>query len=170
MKQYKELLVKAHEAQEQAYVPYSKFKVGAAVLMKSGKIYTGCNIENASFGATNCAERTAIFKAVSEGEHEIAAIAIVGSHNEFTYPCGICRQVIAEFMSEGDFIFENAFFMFSSLLFSLIRIYLAFFVTTVLLPVAFELFFFKFFLELLKLLFFIVHFLFSFVIPYFLNK
>lgn len=108
MNQYKALLEKAHEAQEKAYVPYSKFKVGAAILTKSGKIYTGCNIENASYGATNCAERTAIFKAVSEGELEIAAIAIVGGHNEFTYPCGICRQVISEFMSEGDFIFENA--------------------------------------------------------------
>ncbi len=108
MKQYKELLSKAHEAKEKAYVPYSKFKVGAAILMKSGKIYTGCNVENASYGATNCAERTAIFKAVSEGKHEIVAIAIVGSNNEFTYPCGICRQVISEFMSEGEFIFENA--------------------------------------------------------------
>ncbi len=108
MKQYKELLSKAHEAKEKAYVPYSKFKVGAAILMKSGKIYTGCNVENASYGATNCAERTAIFKAVSEGEHQIVAIAIVGSNNEFTYPCGICRQVISEFMSEGEFVFENA--------------------------------------------------------------
>lgn len=108
MKQYKELLEKANEAMEKAYVPYSNFKVGAAILMKSGKIYTGCNIENASYGATNCAERTAIFKAVSEGESEISAIAIVGSNKDFTYPCGICRQVISEFMSEGDFIFENA--------------------------------------------------------------
>lgn len=108
MKQYKELLSKAHEAKEKAYVPYSKFKVGAAILMKSGKIYTGCNVENASYGATNCAERTAIFKAVSEGEHQIVAIAIVGGNNEFTYPCGICRQVISEFMREGEFVFENA--------------------------------------------------------------
>lgn len=104
---HKELLNYANEAMERAYVPYSHFKVGAAVLMKSGKIYTGCNIENASYGATNCAERTAIFKAVSEGETEIVAIAIVSSGKEFTYPCGICRQVIAEFMKEGDFVFEN---------------------------------------------------------------
>jgi len=104
---HKELLKHANEAMERAYAPYSNFKVGAAVLMSSGKIYTGCNIENASYGATNCAERTAIFKAVSEGEKEIKAIAIVSSGKEFTYPCGICRQVIAEFMKEGEFIFEN---------------------------------------------------------------
>lgn len=108
MVSHKELLKYANEAMERAYVPYSHFKVGAAVLMSSGKIYTGCNIENASFGATNCAERTAIFKAVSEGETEIKAIAIVSSSETFTYPCGICRQVITEFMKEGEFIFENA--------------------------------------------------------------
>lgn len=108
MLNHKELLKCANEAMEYAYVPYSKFKVGAAVLMSSGKIYTGCNIENASFGATNCAERTAIFKAVSEGETEIKAVAIVSSGKEFTYPCGICRQVITEFMKDGEFIFENA--------------------------------------------------------------
>ena len=107
MKEYTLLLKKANEAMERAYVPYSKFKVGAAVLMASGKVYTGCNIENASFGATNCAERTAIFKAISEGETEIKAIAIVSSSKDITYPCGICRQVIAEFMNDGDFIFEN---------------------------------------------------------------
>lgn len=107
-KQYELLLKMAKEAMTKAYVPYSKFKVGAAVLTTSGKIYTGCNIENASYGATNCAERTAIFKAVSEGEKEISAIAIVSSSEAFTYPCGICRQVISEFMHEGDFIFDNA--------------------------------------------------------------
>lgn len=94
---YKELIEKAFEAQEKAYVPYSKFRVGAAILTKSGKIYTGCNIESASYGATNCAERTAIFKAVSEGEKEIEAIAVVGDAKDYTYPCGICRQVIVEF-------------------------------------------------------------------------
>ena len=108
MVSHKELLKYANEAMERAYVPYSHFKGGAAVLMSSGKVYTGCNIENASFGATNCAERTAIFKAVSEGETEIKAIAIVSSGKMFTYPCGICRQVITEFMKEGEFIFENA--------------------------------------------------------------
>ncbi|PRR77236.1 Cytidine deaminase [Clostridium liquoris] len=94
---YEELIKKALEAREKAYVPYSKFKVGAAILTGNNKVYTGCNIENASYGATNCAERTAIFKAVSEGEKEIRAIAIVGSEDELTFPCGICRQVISEF-------------------------------------------------------------------------
>ena len=90
----------ALEYRERAYVPYSKFKVGAAVLFESGKIYGGCNVENASFGATNCAERTAIFKGVSEGETKIKAIAEVGSLEEITYPCGICRQVLCEFGDE----------------------------------------------------------------------
>lgn len=97
---YKMLISKALEGRKNAYAPYSKFKVGAAVLTEDGKVYTGCNIENASYGATNCAERTSIFKAVSEGHTIIKAIAIVGIENEYTYPCGICRQVIAEFGSE----------------------------------------------------------------------
>lgn len=97
---YKELIKIALDYRARAYIPYSNFNVGAAVLCESGKIYGGCNIENASFGATNCAERTAIFKAVSEGESKIKAIAIVGSLNEITYPCGICRQVISEFGDE----------------------------------------------------------------------
>ncbi|NLM34679.1 MAG: cytidine deaminase, partial [Clostridiales bacterium] len=84
-------------ARKRAYTPYSKFNVGAAVLTEEGKIYSGCNIENASYGATNCAERTAIFKAVSEGSRKITAVAVVGDLNSFTYPCGICRQVIVEF-------------------------------------------------------------------------
>lgn len=94
---YKELIKVALEYREKAYIPYSNFKVGAAVLFDSGNIYGGCNIENASFGATNCAERTAIFKGISEGEKEIKAVAVVGDLNTYTYPCGICRQVIAEF-------------------------------------------------------------------------
>lgn len=94
---YKKLVSKALEARDRAYVPYSKFKVGAAILTEDGSIYTGCNIENASYGATNCAERTAIFKAVSEGRTEIKAIAVVGDKENYTTPCGICRQVIAEF-------------------------------------------------------------------------
>lgn len=94
------LVSKAFEGRKNAYAPYSKFKVGAAVLTEDGKIYIGCNIENASYGATNCAERTAIYKAVSEGHTTIKAIAIVGVENDYTYPCGICRQVIAEFASE----------------------------------------------------------------------
>ena len=94
---YDEIIKKAIEARENAYVPYSKFKVGAALLTEDDTIYTGCNIENASYGATNCAERTAIFKAISEGHKKIKAIAVVGSFEEYTYPCGICRQVISEF-------------------------------------------------------------------------
>lgn len=101
MLNYKLLLEKAYEGRENAYAPYSNFKVGAAVLAENGKIYTGCNIENASYGATNCAERTAIFKAISEGNRKIRAIAIVGADDEYTYPCGICRQVIAEFADEN---------------------------------------------------------------------
>lgn len=96
-----ELLVQtAYEATKMAYTPYSHFNVGAALLTKGGKIYMGCNIENAAYGATNCAERTAFFKAISEGEKEFAAIAVVSSSKDYTYPCGICRQVIAEFCDE----------------------------------------------------------------------
>lgn len=94
---YKKLAKIAIDARENAYVPYSKFKVGAAVVTEDGSIYSGCNIENASYGATNCAERTAIFKAVSEGHKKIKAIAVVGDMSTNTYPCGICRQVIVEF-------------------------------------------------------------------------
>lgn len=98
--EYQDLVSKAIDARKNSYSPYSNFKVGAAVLTYDGKIYTGCNIENASYGATNCAERTAIFKAVSEGYTTIKAIAIVGVENDYTYPCGICRQVIAEFATD----------------------------------------------------------------------
>jgi len=98
---HKELAKAAIAAKEMSYSPYSNFKVGAALLTKSGKIYTGCNIENAAFSPTNCAERTAIFKAVSEGEREFAAIAIAGAGQskepDYCYPCGVCRQVISEF-------------------------------------------------------------------------
>ena len=91
----------AFEAMEKAYSPYSHCKVGAALLTSEGKVYTGCNVENASYGATNCAERTAFFKAISEGEREFAKIAIVGGvegvvTNMFM-PCGVCRQVMDEF-------------------------------------------------------------------------
>ena len=97
----KELLELAIEARKKSYSPYSNFRVGAALLTKSGKVYGGCNIEKAAYTPTNCAERTAIFKAVSEGEREFSAIAIVGGKGEepadFCAPCGICRQVLAEF-------------------------------------------------------------------------
>lgn len=98
----KELIKKAIEAREKAYCPYSKFKVGAAALFEDGKIYTGCNIENASFGATNCAERTAIFNGVSQGNRVLKALALIGDTSAFTYPCGICRQVISEFAENED--------------------------------------------------------------------
>ncbi len=102
-----DLIIEAKKAMAFAYVPYSKFQVGAALLTKSGKVFTGCNIENASFGATNCAERTAIFKAVSEGEVAFDKIAVVSSTGHPTYPCGICRQVMAEFMPEAEVIFDD---------------------------------------------------------------
>lgn len=99
-----ELIEKAKKASENAYVPYSGFKVGAALLAKSGKVYLGCNIESASYSPTNCAERTAFFKAVSEGEREFSKIAVVGGKNgdfcDYCTPCGVCRQVMSEFCSE----------------------------------------------------------------------
>lgn len=98
---YKNLVKIALDYKKRAYAPYSNFKVGAAVLFESGNVYGGCNIENASFGATNCAERTAIFTGVANEETKIKAIAIVGSTEEYTYPCGICRQVLCEF-ADGD--------------------------------------------------------------------
>ena len=103
---YSNLIEKAEEARKNAYAPYSKFSVGAALLTKSGKVYTGCNIENASFSPTNCAERTAFFKAVSEGERLFDAIAVVGGKegklSQFCPPCGVCRQVMLEFC-DSDF-------------------------------------------------------------------
>lgn len=103
----KELCNIAISVQKQAYAPYSKFRVGAALLCKDGSIYTGCNIENASYGATICAERCAISKAVSEGKKEFLKIAITSSNNEYTMPCGICRQVLYEFMKEGIVVVTN---------------------------------------------------------------
>ncbi len=93
----KELVGLAAGARERAYAPYSKYPVGAAVLFASGKIYTGCNIENASYGLSNCAERTAVFKGVSEGEQEIVAVAVAVKGKTAGSPCGACRQVIREF-------------------------------------------------------------------------
>ncbi len=92
-----ELIEIARQYRENAYTPYSHFKVGAAVLTASGKVYGGCNIENSSYGLTNCAERTAIFKAVSEGEREFAALAVIADTDGPCSPCGACRQVIADF-------------------------------------------------------------------------
>ena len=103
----RELVNIAKEAMENAYAPYSHFKVGAALLAKDGTVFKGCNIENASYGATNCAERTAIFKAVSEGYREFEAIAIVASSGEYAAPCGICRQVLFEFLPDGKVILDS---------------------------------------------------------------
>ncbi len=103
----RELIEQAKEAMENAYVPYSGFSVGAALLGKSGKVYKGCNIENSSFGGTNCAERTALFKAISEGEREFSSIAIVSSAGDRTYPCGICRQVMSEHMLDAEIYMED---------------------------------------------------------------
>ena len=101
----KELIRKALEAMKNSYSPYSGFAVGAALLAKSGKVYTGCNIENAAFGPTVCAERTAFFKAVSEGEREFEKIAVTGGKNgkvtDYAFPCGVCRQVMAEFCDKN---------------------------------------------------------------------
>lgn len=91
------LVASAIEVSEKAYVPYSHFPVGAAILTKDGRVFTGCNVENASFGLTNCAERTAIFKAVSEGYTDFAEIAIFGKTEQPISPCGACRQVMVEF-------------------------------------------------------------------------
>ena len=116
----KQLVQEALQARKMAYTPYSNFKVGAALLTKAGRIYQGFNIENAAYSPTNCAERTAFFKAVSEGEREFEAIAIVGfkdgaasqdgteSHKEpgpedYAYPCGVCRQVMREFTDPAQF-------------------------------------------------------------------
>lgn len=108
MNRYEELVEMALEARKLAHAPYSKFKVGAALLGKNGVVYKGCNVENASYPATNCAERTAFFSAVAEGQKEFEAIAIVGGNEnaselELCAPCGICRQVMREFCNPESF-------------------------------------------------------------------
>ncbi len=101
-----ELIQNAIEAMQSAYAPYSNFTVGAALLSKNGKVYKGCNIENGAYSVTNCAERTALFSAVANGEREFEAIAIVGGEKgeivNFCPPCGVCRQALSEFC-DGDF-------------------------------------------------------------------
>jgi len=99
----KTLVQAALDAREMSYSPYSNFRVGAALLTRSGKIFTGCNIESAAYSPTICAERTALFKAVSEGERQFAAIAVAGAPKDgepqYCYPCGVCRQMLNEFFS-----------------------------------------------------------------------
>ena len=104
----RELIKKAIEARRHSYSPYSQYQVGAALLAGDGQIITGCNIENAAYGPSNCAERTAFFKAVSEGIRDFKAIAIVGSPageeiTQYAYPCGVCRQVMREFCEPESF-------------------------------------------------------------------
>jgi len=103
----KELLRIATDAGRRAYAPYSNFRVGAALLTAAGKVYSGCNIENSSYGLTICAERTAIFKAISEGERNFKAIAIVADDPDFTPPCGACRQVLFDLAGNIDIILVN---------------------------------------------------------------
>lgn len=102
-----ELIKIAKKATNYSYAPYSNFHVGAALLCKNGNIYTGCNIENASYGATICAERTAIFKAISEGDKNFTKLAIVTKEDAIPFPCGMCLQVISEFMPNGQIILED---------------------------------------------------------------
>jgi cytidine deaminase len=102
-----ELLQKAQQAAERAYVPYSGYKVGSAVKCSDGSIYTGCNVENASYSLTICAERTAIFKAVSEGHKDFTAIAIYVDSDKIFPPCGACRQVISEFAPDLPVVYAN---------------------------------------------------------------
>lgn len=99
-----ELIEYALKARENSYSPYSNYKVGAALLTKGGKVYLGANIENCSYGPTNCAERSAIFSAMSNGERDFVKLAIVGSSKDICYPCGVCRQVIAELLPNAEII------------------------------------------------------------------
>lgn len=104
---YEALVLQAKEAMKHSYSPYSKFRVGAALQASSGKVYGGCNVENVSYGGTICGERTALVKAVSEGERSFKAIAIVGVHGDFLYPCGFCRQLLAEFGLDLKVVVDN---------------------------------------------------------------
>ncbi|NMA63457.1 MAG: cytidine deaminase [Syntrophomonadaceae bacterium] len=101
------LIEYARAVRNHAYAPYSGFKVGAAILGRSGRVYTGCNVENASYGLTICAERAAAARAISDGEREFVCLALVGSGEGFTYPCGACLQVLAEFAPRLNIITVN---------------------------------------------------------------
>lgn len=104
---YNSLIVAARAARQYSYSPYSRFRVGAALMTTDGRVYTGCNIENSSYGLTVCAERIAVFKAVSEGALRFRAMAIVSDSTEYTPPCGACRQVLMDFADNIDFILTN---------------------------------------------------------------
>lgn len=101
--EYTNLIKEAIAAKEMAYVPYSHFRVGAALLAKDGSVYRGCNIENAAYSPTNCAERTAFFKAISEGQKDFEAIVVNGDADDYLFPCGVCRQVMLEFCNPKEF-------------------------------------------------------------------
>jgi cytidine deaminase len=107
MSDYEALIAAAKRSRENAHAPFSNFRVGAALRAKSGRVYTGCNIENASYGLTCCAERVAIFKALSEGERGFDAIAVVADTDSLTPPCGACRQIIWEFCGDVPVILAN---------------------------------------------------------------
>ncbi|MGI5985564.1 MAG: cytidine deaminase [Clostridiales bacterium] len=104
----RELLNLAKEASEKAYAPYSRFKVGAALECMSGRIFTGCNVENAALGSTMCAERVAIYKAIAEGEKDFYRIAIYGESKDYCMPCGACRQVMSEFSEDMEVLCARA--------------------------------------------------------------
>ena len=107
MSEYDALIAIAKQARENAHAPFSNFRVGAALRAKSGRVYSGCNVENASYGLTCCAERVAIFKAISEGEHGFDAMAVVTDTDTLTPPCGACRQIIWEFCGDVPVVLAN---------------------------------------------------------------
>ncbi len=107
MSRDEELVAAARAARENAHAPFSHFRVGAAVRARSGRVFAGCNVENATYGLTICAERVAIFKAVSEGEREFDAVAVVTDTNVLTPPCGACRQILWEFCGDARIILAN---------------------------------------------------------------
>jgi cytidine deaminase len=105
--QYEALIAAARTAREHAHAPYSNFRVGAAVRAKSGRVFVGCNIENATYGLTLCAERVAVFKAISEGERGFDAVAVVADTDTLTPPCGACRQILWEFCGDAEVVLAN---------------------------------------------------------------
>ncbi len=107
MSEHDKLIAAARLARENAHAPYSNFRVGAALRAQSGRVYTGCNVENATYGLTVCAERVAIWKALSEGERGFQAIAVVADTDSLTPPCGACRQIIWEFCGDVEILLAN---------------------------------------------------------------